>query len=57
MNQRVEMYSHVDLYEIQESINDYLLKYPNELVSHINYQVSNGYHTVIVVYTKQGETK
>jgi hypothetical protein len=55
MNQRVEVFSSPDLYNIEFQINEYLQE--NLSIAHINYQVSNGYHTVIVVFTKQGETK
>jgi hypothetical protein len=57
MNQIVEVYCDNDLYRIQDKINEYLAEYSEKSIAHIIYQVSNGYHTVIVVFTQQGETK
>jgi hypothetical protein len=52
----MKVYCNNDLYEIEQFINDWL-QISDESIAHINYQVSNGYHTVIVVFTKQGEMK
>jgi hypothetical protein len=57
MNQHVEVFSHVDLYQIEVDINTYIQAHQDERITHINYQVSNGYHTAIVVFTQKGETK
>jgi hypothetical protein len=57
MNQHVKAWSNADLYSIEYDINEYLQEDEDLSIAHINYQVSNGYHTVIVVFNQKGETK